>query len=664
MVEHLVYTERVGSSSLSSPTIFADMINIILSDNSLKSYKAAVTGMEIAVSLNIASKVVAMKIDGGDLQDLSFSINKDCKLQFISAFDQEGLEIIRHDAAHIMAEAVKELYPGTALAIGPVIENGFYYDFECAKAISIDDLPRIEEKMQEIVARKEDIVRQEISRDKAIDLFSKLEEHYKIEIISSLASNEKITIYRQGNFVDLCKGPHSPNTNILKAFKLLKVSGSYWRGDSKNKSLQRIYGTAWADKKSLENYLNLLAEAEKRDHRRIGQELDMFHFQQEAAGQVFWHYKGWILYKIMQDYISNRLKHAGYFEVNTPLLLDRSFWEKSGHWDKFKENMFVTKVDEKSLAVKPMSCPCHVEIFKSSVRSYRDLPMRMAEFGHCHRNEPSGSLYGLMRVRSFTQDDAHIFCTEDQIKSETLKFCDLLYSIYKDFGFTDIKVKFADRPAKRIGDDQIWDKAESALAEAVADIGIEYSMNKGEGAFYGPKLEFVLKDAIGRDWQCGTLQVDFVLPQSLQAYYIGPDSKKHHPIILHRAVLGTFERFIGILIEQYSGKLPMWLAPVQAVVINISSSSNKYAHNIFNLLKKWNIRAEMDIENEKVNYKIRKYSLLKIPFVCIVGNKEANSTTVSLRRLGSGFTENVDLEKLKVIITQDAVSPSLDNINN
>jgi threonyl-tRNA synthetase len=639
------------------------MIKIILPDNSVKIYDNVTTGFELASSLGLSSDAIAVKVDG-ELMDLSVQIDKDCNAQIITALDQEGLEIIRHDAAHIMAEAVKELYPGTKLAIGPVIDNGFYYDFDCPHCISVDDLPKIESKMQEIVARAESIMRQEISRDDAIDLFTRLKEDYKLEIISSISPHEEVSIYSQGDFVDLCKGPHSPNTNRLKASKLLKVAGSYWRGDSNNKMLQRIYGTAWADQRDLDSYLERLAEAEKRDHRKIGQELDLFHLQGEALGQVFWHSKGWVIYRALQDYLTAKLEQDGYFEVNTPLLLDRSLWEKSGHWAKFKENMFISEVDDKVLAIKPMSCPCHVEIFKSSIKSYRDLPMRMAEFGHCHRNEPSGGLHGLMRVRSFVQDDAHIFCTEEQIEGETIRFCKLLYDVYRDLGFSEISVKFADRPEKRAGDDEVWDRAEAALAEAVATTGIEYSMNKGEGAFYGPKLEFVLKDAIGRDWQCGTLQVDFVLPRSLQAHYIGQDGKKHHPVILHRAILGTFERFIGILIEQYSGKLPMWLAPVQVVVINISSSSDEYAQTIFSLLKQQKIRAELDVSSEKMGYKIKKYSLLKVPLICIVGNKEANSSTVTLRRLGSKAVELVDLDKLKLIITRAAALPGLEEVNN
>ncbi|GFZ86953.1 threonine--tRNA ligase [Rickettsiales bacterium] len=639
------------------------MIKIILPDDSARIYDDVITGFELASSLALSSDAVAVKIDG-ELIDLSARINKSCRAQIITFRDREGLEIIRHDAAHIMAEAIKELYPGTKLAIGPVIEDGFYYDFDCPHCISTDDLPEIEAKMHKIVARAERFVRREINRSKAINLFKKLKEDYKLEIISSISPHEEVSVYNQGDFVDLCKGPHSPNTSRLKAFKLLKVAGSYWRGDSRNKMLQRIYGTAWADQKDLEAYLERLAEAEKRDHRKIGQELGLFHLQGEALGQVFWHPKGWTIYRALQDYLTAKLEQDGYFEVSTPLLLDRSLWEKSGHWAKFKENMFISEADEKVLAIKPMSCPCHVEIFKSAIRSYRDLPMRMAEFGHCHRNEPSGGLHGLMRVRGFVQDDAHIFCTEEQIEEETIRFCKLLYAVYRDLGFSEISVKFADRPEKRAGNDGVWDRAEAALAEAVAATGIEYSMNKGEGAFYGPKLEFVLKDAIGRDWQCGTLQVDFVLPQSLQAHYIGPDGKKHHPVILHRAILGTFERFIGILIEQYSGKLPMWLAPVQTVVINISGSSDEYAQTVFGLLKQWKIRVELDITSEKTSYKIKKYSLLKVPLICIVGNKEANSSTVTLRRLGSKAVELVDLDKLRFIIAQATALPGLEEVNN
>ena len=612
------------------------MINLTLPDGQIKQYNEPVTGEFVAedIGSGLAKAALAIKVDGL-MKDLSFVIEKDCNLSIVTAKDDDALDLLRHDAAHVMAQAVQELFPETQVTIGPSIENGYYYDFAREKPFSTDDFDAIEEKMMSIVDRDLKFIREVWSRDKAIKFFNDKGEVYKAELIEAIPMNEDVTIYKQGEWTDLCRGPHLPSTGKLgKNFKLMKLAGAYWRGDSNNEMLQRIYGTAWADKKQLKNYLTMLEEAEKRDHRRLGREMDLFHIQEEAPGAAFWHPKGWKLYRTVQDYIRKKLEIAGYHEVNTPQLVNKSLWEDSGHWDKFREAMFVTETEDKSLAIKPMNCPCHVQIFRQGTKSYRDLPLRMAEFGSCHRNEPSGSLHGLMRVRAFTQDDAHIFCTEDQITEETKNFCDLLMSVYKDFGFKEIIIKFSDRPEMRAGSNDTWDKAEQALTDAVDAAGYKYDLNPGEGAFYGPKLEFVLRDAIGRDWQCGTLQVDFVLPERLDAVYIGEDGKKHRPVMLHRAILGSFERFIGILIENYSGRFPFWLAPLQIIVATITDEVIPYAEKVLSQLKFQGLAASADFRNEKINYKIREHSAAKVPIIMVLGLREAEEETVAMRRLG------------------------------
>ncbi len=614
------------------------MVTITLPDNSTRQYPGPVTGEEIAASIGagLAKAALAIRVDG-DLKDLYLPIEKDAKIAIITGKDADGLELIRHDTAHILAEAVKELYPDTQVTIGPAIEHGFYYDFARKTPFTPDDLVKIETRMKEIVARNENIRREVMKRDDAVKFFKNMGEAYKAEIIASIPANEDISLYRQGEFIDLCRGPHAPSTGkIGTAFKLMKVAGAYWRGDHRNEMLQRVYGTAWANEKDLKNYLTQLEEAEKRDHRKLGKELELFHIEEHSPGMIFWHDKGWTLYRTIENYIRTKLQANDYIEVKTPMLVDRSLWEASGHWEKFRENMFVAPSDEdKHLCVKPMNCPCHVQIFRQGLKSYRDLPLRMAEFGSCHRNEPSGSLHGIMRIRGFVQDDAHIFCMEDQITAETIAFCALLKEVYQAFGFTDVKVKFSDRPPVRAGEDATWDKAEGALRDAVNAAGLEWTLNPGEGAFYGPKLEFVLRDAIGRDWQCGTLQVDFVLPERLDAEYVGADGAKHRPVMLHRAILGSLERFIGILIEEHSGKFPLWLAPIQVVVATITDAANEYAEKVCADLKKAGIRAELDLRNEKINYKVRDHSLKKVPVMFVVGGKEAENQSVSIRRLGS-----------------------------
>jgi len=568
------------------------------------------------------------------------------------------LEILRHDCAHVLAEAVQELFPGTQVTIGPVIDHGFYYDFARDEPFSLDDLEKIEARMRDIVDRNETITREEWDRDEAIAHFKEIGEDYKAEIIASIPAGEPITIYRQGNWKDLCRGPHLPSTGKLgKAFKLTKLAGAYWRGDSNNQMLQRIYGTCWASDKELQAYLTMIEEAEKRDHRRLGREMDLFHLQEEAQGMVFWHQKGWTLYRTLEVYLRQKLDQHGYGEVRTPQLVDRKLWEMSGHWDKFRENMFVSEADERMLALKPMNCPCHIEIFKQGLKSYRDLPLRMAEFGSCHRYEPSGALHGIMRVRGFTQDDAHIFCTEDQITSETEAFCALLREVYEELGFPDIHVMFADRPETRVGDDAIWDRSEKALLDAVKATGLPYTPNPGEGAFYGPKIEFHLKDAIGRSWQCGTLQVDFNLPDRLGASYIGEDGAKHVPVMLHRAILGSMERFIGILIEQYEGRFPLWLAPQQVMVCPITTEADDYAHQVVAHLRAVGLRAEADTRNEKINYKVREHSVAKIPVILAVGKREAEAQTVSMRRLGAPDQTILSLADATSLLVDEARSP-------
>lgn len=638
------------------------MVAITLPDGSVRSYDDPVTGLDVARSIGagLAKAALAVRVNGA-LWDLTRTLDADAEIAIVTPKDAEGVELLRHDAAHVMAEAVKELYPDTQVTIGPAIENGFYYDFARETPFSTDDLAEIEARMREIVARDEAIIREVWPRDTAIKFFESLGEAYKAEIIRDLPEDQTITLYRQGTFIDLCRGPHLPSTGKLgNAFKLMKVAGAYWRGNSDNEMLQRIYGTAWANQKDLDAHLTMLEEAEKRDHRRIGREMDLFHQQEEAMGSVFWHTKGWTLYRTVTDYMRRRLEAGDYQEVKTPQLVDFSLWEASGHADKFAENMFTIKTqDDRHLAVKPMNCPCHVQIFRQGIKSYRDLPLRMAEFGSCHRYEPSGALHGIMRVRAFTQDDAHIFCTEDQITSETISFCQLLKTVYTDFGFTDVRVKFSDRPAKRAGTDATWDKAEAALMEAAKAAHLEVELNPGEGAFYGPKLEFVLKDAIGRDWQCGTLQVDFVLPERLDASYVAEDGVKKRPVMLHRAVLGSFERFLGILIENFAGRFPLWLAPVQAVVAPIVSDANDYATEVAEALKAGGLRVETDLRNEKINAKVREHSVAKVPLILVVGRREAENRTVALRRLGSDKQEVLALDEAKAKLGLEAVPPDL-----
>lgn len=612
------------------------MHSIKLKDGTSRQYDAIVTGLEIAASISprLAKEAVAVRVDGA-LKDLTLPVPAESTVEIVTRSDEDGLEILRHDAAHVLAEAVKELFPETQITIGPAITNGFYYDFYRETPFTPDDFGKIEKRMAEIVDRDETITREVWDRSKAIQFYKDQGEVFKAELIESIPGDEPLSFYRQGNFIDLCRGPHLPSTAKLgKAFKLMKLAGAYWRGDHNNPMLQRIYGTAWATEQQLKDHLLMLEEAEKRDHRRLGAELDLFHIQEEAVGSAFWHPKGWTLYRGLESFIRQRLEANNYVEVKTPQLLDRSLWEASGHWEKFRENMFTVDSEDKVLAIKPMNCPCHVQIFKQGIKSYRDLPLRMAEFGSCHRNEPSGALHGLMRVRAFVQDDAHIFCTPEQIVSETKSFCELLKGVYKDLGFTDIKVRFSDRPEKRAGSDDIWDLAEKALLDATTAAGLEYTLNPGEGAFYGPKLEFVLRDAIGRDWQCGTLQVDYVLPERLDASYVGEDGKKHRPVILHRAILGTFERFIGVFIEHCGGKFPFWLTPIQVTVATVTSDGDAYATQICKTLKEHGIRAEVDLRNEKISYKIRELSLQKIPVILVVGNREAENATVAVRRLG------------------------------
>ena len=636
-------------------------VAITLPDGSVKQFDGPVTGAELAAAIGpgLAKAALAIKIEG-EVLDLSRSIDVDSTVEIITRKSDDALDLIRHDTAHVMAEAVQALYPGTQVTIGPSIENGFYYDFARDEPFTPDDLEKIEAKMMEIIKRDEPFIREEWDRDDAVRHFTDIGEKYKAQIIHDLPATETISIYRQGDWMDLCRGPHLPSTgHVGKGFKLLKLAGAYWRGDSNNEMLQRIYGTSWRDDKELKAHLMMLEEAEKRDHRRLGREMGLFHFQEEAVGSVFWHPNGWTLYRTLETYIRARLDKAKYVEVKTPQLIDRGLWEASGHWEKFRDHMFTAETeDDRIFALKPMNCPGHVQIFRQGITSYRDLPLRMAEFGSCHRYEPSGALHGLMRVRAFTQDDAHIFCTEDQITSETEAFCELLLSVYKDCGFEEVVVKFADRPETRAGEDAVWDRAEAALTEAVEASGLEYTLNPGEGAFYGPKLEFVLRDAIGRDWQCGTLQVDFVLPERLDATYVGEDGAKHRPVMLHRAILGSFERFIGILIENYAGRMPMWMAPVQAVVATITSDADAYAIEVRNALDAAGIRAELDIRNEKINYKVREHSLAKVPAMLVVGQREIEDRKVALRRLGGKDQEFLALDDAIARLVEEGKSPA------
>jgi threonyl-tRNA synthetase len=613
------------------------MPTITLPDGSKKIFTEATDGAEIAKSIGprLAQAAVAVRSNGA-LRDLNAPITEDSAIEIVTRDSSDGIEILRHDAAHVMAEAVKELYPATQVTIGPAIDNGFYYDFARSDPFTPEDLLRIEARMREIVDRDETITREEWDRDEAVRFFTDLGEHYKAEIIAGIPAAEPIGLYRQGEFIDLCRGPHLPSTGRLgKAFKLTKLAGAYWRGDSRNAMLQRIYGTAWPDQKQLDAYIQRLEEAERRDHRRLGRQMDLFHFQDEAVGAVFWHAKGWTLFRLLIEHLRAQQQAAGYREVNTPELMDRALWVASGHWESFGENMFTSQTeDERIFAIKPMNCPGHVQIFKSELHSYRDLPFRLAEFGKVHRYEPSGALHGLMRVRAFTQDDAHIFCTEEQITAETGAVCNLLLKIYRDFGFEDVVIKFADRPEKRVGDDAVWDRAEAALLSAMNSLGLDYTHNHGEGAFYGPKIEFVLRDAIGREWQCGTLQVDLNLPARLGATYIGEDGGKHVPVLLHRAIFGSLERFIGILLEHYAGALPFWLSPEQIVVATITSDADEYAKTVVQAMHQAGLRAREDLRNEKINYKVREHSVAKVPVIIAVGKREMAENLVSIRRLG------------------------------
>lgn len=653
-------------------------VQITLPDGAMREYEGTTTAAQVAadISPGLAKAAVAARVDGV-LADLSLPIDKDAKIEILTnkpKTDQdraELLELVRHDCAHVMARAVQELWPETKVTIGPVIDNGFYYDFDREEPFTPDDLAVIEKKMREIIALRDPVRREVWDRDRAIAHFKSTNEPYKVELVEAIPEGESLRFYWHGHWQDLCRGPHLANTGQIPpdAFRLDRVAGAYWRGDSRNKMLQRIYGLAFLSKADLDLFLHQREEAEKRDHRKIGKEMDLFHLQEEAPGMVFWHAKGWAIWRSLEDYMRRRQNDDGYQEVRTPQLLERKLWEASGHWEKFRASMFIAEVDEekdelgvdlkRQTAIKPMNCPCHIQIFNQGLKSYRDLPLRMAEFGSCHRYEPSGSLHGVMRVRGFTQDDAHIFCEESQIKSETRRFIELLASVYQDLGFEKFRVKFSDRPEVRAGTDATWDRAETALKEATEAAGWSFTLNKGEGAFYGPKLEFVLTDAIGRDWQCGTLQVDYVMPERLDAEYVGEDGLRRRPVMLHRAVLGSFERFLGMLIEQYAGKLPLWLAPTQVAVATVVSDADGYAAEVGELLKKAGLRAEVDMRNEKINYKVREHSVARTPLLLVVGRKEAADRTVALRRLGSNDQEVLGLEAAVALLTREALAPDL-----
>ncbi|NDD48531.1 MAG: threonine--tRNA ligase [Alphaproteobacteria bacterium] len=635
-----------------------------LLDGSQREFESQITAAELAKSISdsLFKKTIAVKIDG-QLSDLSDLLPNGSKIELITKEHPDALELIRHDCAHVLAEAVQEIFPETQVTIGPVIENGFYYDFYREESFKPEDLIKIEKKMHEIISKNRQFEKKEVSRNEAIQIFKDKKEEYKVELISAIPDDQTIKLYSQGDWFDLCRGPHMVSTGqIGKAFKLMKIAGAYWRGDSNNVMLQRIYGTAWSSSDQLNAYLNMLEEAEKRDHRKLGREMNLFHFQEEGPGSVFWHKKGWTLFTELIDYMKRKGQKAGYLEVNTPDMLDRSLWEKSGHWEKFGENMFTsTTPDEKIFALKPMNCPGHVQIFKNGLKSYRELPIKYAEFGKVHRYEPSGALHGLMRVRHFTQDDGHIFLTEEQIKEECVKVHELILSIYRDFGFDNIVVKFSDRPEKRVGDDSIWDKAEKALIDAVETTNQKYELNPGEGAFYGPKLEYVLRDAIGRDWQCGTLQVDFNLPGRLGSFYIGSDGEKHVPVMLHRAIFGSLERFTGILIEHYAGRLPLWISPTQIVIVTISSQADDYAKEVLEYCQKNNLRAEVDLRNEKISYKIREHISVKIPLLFVIGQKETEDKTVTIRELGNTEQKTLSLTDAISEIKNRALPPDYSN---
>ena len=636
------------------------MPTVTLPDGSKRKYDKPVSAARVAADIGPGlAKAALLAVVDGEEWDLGREMKGDVSLALLTAKDDAILATIRHDAAHVMAEAVLELFPDTQVTIGPAIENGFYYDFHRETPFSEDDLGAIEKRMHEIVDRDEEITRNVWSRDEAVAFYKKRKEPFKIELVEAIPAEQTVTFYKQGEFIDLCRGPHLASTGKLgHAFKLMSVAGAYWRGDSKRPMLQRIYGTAWRTDKELAAYLHMLEEAEKRDHRKLGRRLGLFHLQEEAAGSVFWHPGGWTVYREIESYMRRRLEAGGYEEVKTPQLVDRALWEASGHWDKFRENMFTAVAeDDRTLALKPMNCPCHVQIFKQGIKSYRDLPLRMAEFGSCHRNEPSGALHGIMRVRAFTQDDAHIFCTEDQITSESVRFCELLQSIYADFGFEEVRVKFSDRPEVRAGSDEVWDRAETALTDACKAAKLETTLNPGEGAFYGPKLEFVLRDAIGRDWQCGTLQVDFVLPERLDAEYVDTAGGRQRPVMLHRAILGSLERWIGIIIEQYSGRMPPWLAPVQVMVASITDEAAAYAGEVVEKARALGLRAEGDLRNEKISYKVREHSTMKVPYILAVGEREVKDGKVAVRQLGSNEQKVMERDKALAMIRKECRAP-------
>jgi len=623
------------------------MPTITLPDGSQRSFDAPVSVYDVAADIGpgLAKAALAGKVDG-QLVDTAFTINDDAELAIVTAKDDDGLEVVRHSTAHLLAQAVKQLYPEAQITIGPVIEDGFYYDFALDQPFTPEDLEKIEQRMAELAKQDLEVERSVMARPDAVEYFKGEGEHYKAEIIESIPEGEEIGLYGQGDWKDLCRGPHVPSTGHLKAFKLMKVAGAYWRGDSNNEMLCRVYGTAWGDKKALKAHLHRLEEAEKRDHRRFGKVQDLFHFQEEAPGLVFWHDKGWSIYETIRGYVRKRLRENGYQEVNTPQIVDRSLWERSGHWDKFRENMFTTGDEEQRVyAVKPMNCPCHIQIYNKSLHSYRDLPLRMAEFGSCHRNEPSGTLHGLMRVRGFVQDDAHIFCTEDQVRSEVAEFIKLLHSVYEDFGFSDISTKLSTRPEQRVGEDSQWDKAETALQACLEAANLPFEIQPGEGAFYGPKIEFQLRDSIGRVWQLGTIQLDFSMPERLGATYVAEDGSKQTPVMLHRAILGSFERFIGILIEHHAGSLPAWLAPVQAVVLNITDKQAEYAKSVVQALEKQGFRAESDLRNEKIGFKIREHTIQRVPYLLVVGDREAENNCVAVRTRTGEDLGSVPLEE-------------------
>lgn len=630
------------------------MPNVTLPDGTVKSFDQSLSVADVASSIGsgLAREALAGEVDG-QLVDTSFLIESDVELAIVTNKDDKALEVIRHSTAHLLAQATQQLYPKAQVTIGPVIDNGFYYDFAYEKGFSEEDLVKIEKKMNAIVKQNLPIQRLEMKREDAIELFKSMGEHYKAEIIESIPTNEVLSLYKQGDFIDLCRGPHVPSTSKLKVFKLMKLAGAYWRGDSNNEMLQRVYGTAWENKKDLEDYLHRLEEAEKRDHRKIGKVQDLFHTQEEAPGMIFWHPKGWALYQLIVQYMSQVYKDNDYLEVNTPELIDRTLWEKSGHWDKFGDSMFTTHSESRDYAIKPMNCPGHVQIYKHSLKSYRDLPLRLAEFGSCHRNEPSGTLHGLMRVRNFVQDDAHIFCTPEQIQSEVSDFIDLTFEVYKHFGFENIDIKLSTRPEVRVGSNEAWDKAETALAEALSAKGIEWELQEGEGAFYGPKVEFVLKDCLEREWQCGTIQADFSMPERLEAQYIAEDGSKQTPVMLHRVIVGSIERFTGILIEHYEGAFPSWLAPIQAVILNITQKQEEFAKKVEKKLKKQGLRVISDLRNEKIGYKIREHSMQRYPYILVVGDREVENNQISVRQRGGQDLGSMSLEALIELINQE-----------